>query len=140
MQQHQNGGQQQQQDQQGEGKGFSKRVVDAASKMGSITKKDVEFLKTIRSDSRGRFVVEQPGGQTRELTQEEKKRLIKLLTMIMCIIYVKIYEVADKNEEERLKKKVSEEVQKNQDKAGGLMKTLDKLAGKFLQDARDSDL
>jgi hypothetical protein len=53
---------------------------------------------------------------------------------------VKIYEVADKNEEERLKKKVSEEVQKNQDKAGGLMKTLDKLAGKFLQDARDSDL
>jgi len=60
--------------------------------------------------------------------------------MIMCIIYVKIYEVADKNEEERLKKKVSEEVQKNQDKAGGLMKTLDKLAGKFLQDARDSDL
>lgn len=60
--------------------------------------------------------------------------------MIMCIIYVKLYEIVDKDEEERLKKKVGGEISKNQEKGSTLMKTLDKLAAKYLEAAQNSDV
>lgn len=84
---------------------------------------------------RKKFMIKSPDGTTRELTMEEKKRMISLIVKIMVLLYIRAFNIAGEKEKRELKEKIGKEVsQGGEEKGGKFIGVINKLASKIKED------
>lgn len=119
---------------------LSEKVFGAAGKVGKLSSEDLKMLKRLRFDEgTKKLKLSTMEGGERDLTEDEKKRVIKLIIKMIVSLYAMTMKQMTAEEKEIAQKEMNAKLRSNpnENQPGNLIGMLNKLADKYV--ARDGD-